>query len=628
MSSKVWTRPFPRCASLNAQNFSLHHNTHTEKWAVLREYQQMPRVSIVNTSATPHGPKRHNANTSGKRVYSLLQVMDSNSQCWKFYFDSLKHDNTTVVHLGNISFSAVWRRASRFHWHDGFRWILFLVCGKILHVGQRVLKSCSVVSRRSHGRMSLLQTFSTLLVFVQFLFQAEKREAPFEIVSKVVDKDRKDGNELFARGNRWGAMKKYKRVTLGLSLASIYKDSDFPVRWLPRCCDRSFLHQVPSSWAATREIRSEMFLVFPSSVLKPRRKTPPSTKSVPRIWCRSADYPGDTSQHRPHPPPRSRLRGVCVCVCVCVHPSTPVHASSQLLNSWRKALHVSGGAAAAGVSAGRRRGGDGAQQTHDPNVAQPRSLLPQGEHVAQAGNVKMLANTLVLLLLRHHCYTSWMQIGHQPWWASDFLASAYKSQKVLNRTSHRFGLDLKSPSTCWHCWVFFFSNFCRKTSRRNVSEPRTKWSTWTGTMQRPFTWEERYHLSPFTQFVSKWNYLPSLRLTNVFAGVDRARRVWQGKAGPLESERIETPGPRYLQSFSVSRNVSLPHCQLFLLLFKGFWQWNLHFHRLVCIGGACGLCRGDIKHNILCYFFCWQEIRKVEHARAKTGSSNDGNDSR
>lgn len=93
-----------------------------------------------------------------------------------------------------------------------------------------MLKSCSVVSRRSHGRMSLLQTFSTLLVFVQFLFQAEKREAPFEIVSKVVDKDRKDGNELFARGNRWGAMKKYKRVTLGLSLASIYKDSDFPVR--------------------------------------------------------------------------------------------------------------------------------------------------------------------------------------------------------------------------------------------------------------------------------------------------------------------------------------------------------------------------------------------------------------
>ena len=45
-------------------------------------------------------------------------------------------------------------------------------------------------------------------------FQAERKEAPFELVRKVVEKERKEGNEAFNVGHRHGAITKYKRVRL------------------------------------------------------------------------------------------------------------------------------------------------------------------------------------------------------------------------------------------------------------------------------------------------------------------------------------------------------------------------------------------------------------------------------
>ena len=46
-----------------------------------------------------------------------------------------------------------------------------------------------------------------------FIMQAERKEAPFELVRKVVEKERKEGNEHFNVGYRHGAISKYKRVS-------------------------------------------------------------------------------------------------------------------------------------------------------------------------------------------------------------------------------------------------------------------------------------------------------------------------------------------------------------------------------------------------------------------------------
>ena len=62
--------------------------------------------------------------------------------------------------------------------------------------------------------------------------QAERKEAPFELVKKVVGKERKEGNEHFNVGYRHGAISKYKRVSFNKkkancidSLISIFKIS-------------------------------------------------------------------------------------------------------------------------------------------------------------------------------------------------------------------------------------------------------------------------------------------------------------------------------------------------------------------------------------------------------------------
>ena len=65
-----------------------------------------------------------------------------------------------------------------------------------------------------------------------FIMQAERKEAPFELVKKVVEKERKEGNEHFNVGYRHGAISKYKRVSFNKkkancidSLISIFKIS-------------------------------------------------------------------------------------------------------------------------------------------------------------------------------------------------------------------------------------------------------------------------------------------------------------------------------------------------------------------------------------------------------------------
>ena len=51
------------------------------------------------------------------------------------------------------------------------------------------------------------------MIFYMFTMQAERKEAPFELVKRVVEKERKEGNDNFNVGYRLAAISKYKRVS-------------------------------------------------------------------------------------------------------------------------------------------------------------------------------------------------------------------------------------------------------------------------------------------------------------------------------------------------------------------------------------------------------------------------------